>query len=220
MTTRTENTKRTRGIVALGAGAALLLAGSSFALWHDESRADAGTLTAGQLAVEATAPTWQDVSDPDAPVDIDLADFRLSPGDHLVSEQEIDLALEGDNLYADALVELADVDLDDALIDYSDGVTLILRLLDADGSPLGERWLGMVGDDDIAFRVASEAFDAKDSEPLDDQDLYLVAGPDLDGVADAKVQLEVRFATGYEVNKQMRAGLDLGALQTTLTQVR
>lgn len=55
--------KKTKGIVAGAAGAALLLgAGGTFALWTDSEQVRGGTITAGRLDVKVTDPQWFDVS--------------------------------------------------------------------------------------------------------------------------------------------------------------
>jgi len=55
--------KKTKGIVAGAAGAALLLgAGGTFALWSDAEHVPGGTITAGTLDIKATETQWYDVS--------------------------------------------------------------------------------------------------------------------------------------------------------------
>lgn len=75
--------KKTQGIVAGAAGAALLLgAGGTFALWTDSEQVRGGTITAGRLDVKVMEPQWFDVSqnrydaqDIGLQVDWDTVDF-------------------------------------------------------------------------------------------------------------------------------------------------
>jgi len=95
--------KKTTGVVAGAAGAALLLGGATFALWSDSAPVDGGTITAGNLDVEAVAPQWKDVSADrtDAGHVIDLDTFRIVPGDTIQGTFGFKAALEGDNMVAE-----------------------------------------------------------------------------------------------------------------------
>ncbi len=108
-TTTTTRNRRTQGLIAVGAGALLLVGGSSFALWTVNSQVAGGTITAGNLDVLVASGTWQDVSpEHAAPVDIaDIADFRIVPGDVLEGTFPVDVAALGDNLVADLTVGFA-----------------------------------------------------------------------------------------------------------------
>lgn len=94
--------KKTTGIIAGAAGAALLLAGSTFALWSDSGKAPGGVITSGNLDVDVVSTQWKDVSADraDSPHDIDLAKFKIVPGDTIQGEYAVDAGLEGDNLVA------------------------------------------------------------------------------------------------------------------------
>lgn len=101
--------KKTTGLVAGAAGAALLLGGATFALWSDSDPVAGGTITAGNLDVKATQPTWRDVSQDrtDAGHVIDLERFRIIPGDTIRGTFGFKAALEGDNMVAE--LSLADL---------------------------------------------------------------------------------------------------------------
>ena len=225
--TATKRPTRARGIVALAAGGTLLLAGSSFALWHDQSRAEVGTLTTGQLAVDTTEVTWQDISelDPDSWYDLDgspiedIDDFRLSPDDWLLAEQEVDLALDGDNLTAVAEVNLVGLEWPNELVKSHD-VFLGLHVYRGDQ----EIGMVMVGDPDlytetIRVPLASQTwFDANpDHEDIDE---IVPVGADLDGAADLSVRLRVEFHDWISEQDLMNLSADLGQLSTSVTQVR
>ena len=102
--------KKTTGLVAGAAGAALLMGGATFALWSDSANVEGGRITAGNLDVEAVAPVWNDVSadrSEGAHV-IDLDTFRIVPGDTIEGKFGFRAALEGDNMVAE--LSLADLD--------------------------------------------------------------------------------------------------------------
>lgn len=109
--------KKTTGLVAGAAGAALLLGGATFALWSDSDPVAGGTITAGNLDVEATQPEWLDVSQDrtDAGHVIDLERFRIIPGDTIRGTFGFKAALEGDNMVAE--LSLADLAADGELLD-------------------------------------------------------------------------------------------------------
>src|SRR6188474_1998822 len=76
--------KLTKGTIAGAAGIALLLGGAgTFALWNDTADIAGGTISSGELSIDATtAGVWQDVSfDKTPPVVIDPATFLMVPGD-------------------------------------------------------------------------------------------------------------------------------------------
>lgn len=136
-TTTTTRNRRTKGLIAIGAGAALLIGGSTFALWTAQSDIAAGTITAGNLDVAVAAGTWSDVSAEHAtPVAIPaLADFRLVPGDVIEGEFPVDVAALGDNLVADLTVGFASPS--GALLADLEGVSVTYSILDADGAVVG-----------------------------------------------------------------------------------
>ena len=108
--------KKTTGVVAGAAGAALLLGGATFALWSDSAPVDGGTITAGNLDVEAVAAQWKDVSADrtDAGHAIDLDSFRIVPGDTVQGTFGFRAALEGDNMVAE--LSLDDLSAQGALL--------------------------------------------------------------------------------------------------------
>lgn len=136
-TTTTTRHRRTKGLIAIGAGAALLIGGSTFALWTAQSDLAAGTITAGDLDVLIAAGAWNDISAEHAtPVSIPtLADFRLVPGDVIEGEFPVDVAALGDNLVADLTVGFASPS--GALLADLEGVSVAYSILDADGTVVG-----------------------------------------------------------------------------------
>ncbi|HLS25635.1 MAG TPA: alternate-type signal peptide domain-containing protein [Beutenbergiaceae bacterium] len=100
--------KRTKGLLAGAAGAALLLGGGTFALWSDSEQVDGGSITAGNLDVALVGDVaWADVSADrdDSPHGIDLSEFRIVPGDTIQGEFGFEAALEGDNMVAELTLD-------------------------------------------------------------------------------------------------------------------
>ncbi|GLJ79889.1 alternate-type signal peptide domain-containing protein [Microbacterium imperiale] len=113
----TEEKKRRRGVVWVAAGAsALLLGGSTFALWSASDTFSGGTITAGDLNIAQLEDTsfWDvsndrldatetvgstDGSQPGHRID-DIATWRIAPGDKVAASFETTVTLEGDNLVA------------------------------------------------------------------------------------------------------------------------
>ncbi|MFF1555569.1 alternate-type signal peptide domain-containing protein [Rhodococcus erythropolis] len=96
--------KTTKGTLAVGAAAILLMGGmGSLALWNDSEAAPADTITNGELdiALVGEAGVWTDISpDSNAPGVIDPAVFRMVPGDVLQYDASFLISADGDNLAA------------------------------------------------------------------------------------------------------------------------
>ncbi|WP_336662799.1 alternate-type signal peptide domain-containing protein [Leucobacter sp. USHLN154] len=136
-TTPTTRNRRITGVLAIGAGAALLLGGSTFALWSANANVAGGTVTAGNLEVSVADGSWNDVSaEHTTPVAIPaLADFRIIPGDVLEGTFPVDVAALGDNFAADLTVGFTSPS--GALLADLEGVTVTYSILDADGNVVG-----------------------------------------------------------------------------------
>lgn len=129
--------KKTTGVVAGIAGAALLMGGTTFALWSDSADVDGAQISSGNLDVEVSEWAWKDVSDDrkDKDHEIDLNEFKIIPGDTVAGTFGIDLSLEGDNMAA--RIQLTD--------EAGDPIT------SADDLVSGDLAAGLV---DVAFEVA------------------------------------------------------------------
>ncbi|GGF98122.1 hypothetical protein GCM10007304_10120 [Rhodococcoides trifolii] len=95
--------KTTKGALAAGAAAVLLLGGAgSFALWQDQETVNEGTITAGILDIAPLAAgQWFDVSPDQTRVAIDPAGaFRMVPGDVLEYNATFTVTATGKNLTA------------------------------------------------------------------------------------------------------------------------
>ncbi len=98
---------RTKAIVAIAAGAVLLLGGgTTLAYWSTQATVNGGTVSSGDLNLTLVdTPTWSLTPEGGAaaPVaDIDAID--IVPGDTVTLEQDVILTLVGDNLVADLTV--------------------------------------------------------------------------------------------------------------------
>jgi alternate signal-mediated exported protein len=111
----TDDRRRRRGLLwVAGAVAALLLGGSTFALWSANVVFSGGTITAGDLNLtEVTDTAFYDVSDDRTDADVtlpgtdgsrqghaidSLETWRMVPGDTVAAVFSAEVTLEGDNL--------------------------------------------------------------------------------------------------------------------------
>src|SRR5699024_10635751 len=99
--------KKTTGIIAGAAGAALLMGGGTFALWSDSAGAPGGQITSGNLAVASVGTSWIDASSDRADADhaIDLETFKIVPADTIEGRIALDLALQVDKIVAVPIVD-------------------------------------------------------------------------------------------------------------------
>lgn len=95
--------KSTKGALAAGAAAVLLLGGAgSLAFWTDSETVDGGTINAGHLAITTDGTNtgcgeWQLDSDEDAPTTYTAGD-PLVPGDVLTKTCSFTLDVEGNHM--------------------------------------------------------------------------------------------------------------------------
>lgn len=97
--------KSTKGAIAAGAAAVLLLGGlGSFALWQDKETVSGGTINSGELYFDPVVPatgTWTETSvTPNVVIGPDPAGFLIVPGDVLVYTTDYVVTSSGDNLLA------------------------------------------------------------------------------------------------------------------------
>lgn len=100
---------RTKAIIAIAAGAALLLGGgTTFAYWNTSQTLNVGTVKSGDLALSVpSAAEWTLNGDPIA----DISTVKIVPGDVVVMTQTSTLTLVGDNLEAKLEAVLDDATL-------------------------------------------------------------------------------------------------------------
>lgn len=99
---------RTKAIVAIAAGAVLLLGGgTTLAYWSTSQVLDVGTINSGDLnMVTDGAPEWtlQGVTDAAATAVADPAAVEIVPGDVLTMTQDVTLTVQGDTLSAELTI--------------------------------------------------------------------------------------------------------------------
>lgn len=95
------NKRASKAVVASTLGIALLLGGSTYALWSvNAEMGSSATIAAGDLQVSAaSAQNWFDVTDEARPLELSsLNNFLLAPGDKLQLTQDLNVIVVGDNI--------------------------------------------------------------------------------------------------------------------------
>ena len=200
---------KTKGIIAGVAGIALLTGGSTFALWSAQDSVAGGTIVNGDLNVVADAAlSWTDASAPrgDAGHTIDLATWRMVPGDVAKGTQTVDVTLVGDNLAARLdLASVAPSALNGLVLGYevfAEGDTTTPVASGAYGAP-------------ATLRFAANATSQESTAPS-----TIVVGAD--GTTTLTVVVTATFTdTGAgQARNDVTASTALGNLGVSLTQVR
>lgn len=89
--------KMTKGAIVTGLGVALLMGGGgTLAVWNAEQVSTAGVVAAGNLDLGAGKGTWTN----DANQTIDVATYKVVPGETLTYTQPVTPTLEGDRVAA------------------------------------------------------------------------------------------------------------------------
>lgn len=123
-------------VVASALGIALLLGGSTYALWSANAPVQsAATITSGDLQVSsATAQTWTDISNASNPVTIpDLSNFLLSPGDTIQLKQDLNVIVVGNNISGTLQAQLPNNTASASLLAQA---KFTLAILDKDGKEI------------------------------------------------------------------------------------
>ncbi|OZF51739.1 hypothetical protein CH293_14015 [Rhodococcus sp. 14-2470-1b] len=110
--------KATKGAIAAGAAAVLLLGGlGSFALWQDEETVGGGDINSGELNFDPVgAGTWTETSvTPNADLGSDPSGFLIVPGDVLEYSTDYVVNWAGPNLRASITADFTNVIGDPAL---------------------------------------------------------------------------------------------------------
>jgi alternate signal-mediated exported protein len=163
-----KSTKRRNSIIAAVAGAALLVGGSTYALWSATASIDGGTITAGDLDLEAGTLSAWDVSEDRTDIDSDgvataassdpefaavtlaglsghlidsLDTWRMVPGDTVALLFPYKITLVGDNLVAALEMPGVDTLIGTTTDFFNNAANLVLeyQIFDADGVALGAR---------------------------------------------------------------------------------
>ena len=118
--------KMAKGALATGVGVALLLGGGgTLAVWNQSTVANAGTIIAGDLALEKGTATWTNA----AGATVDPASYKVVPGDVLTYTQDLDVTLVGDLMEAKltldgAVNNFANATVSDVVLETAAGVEL------------------------------------------------------------------------------------------------
>lgn len=126
-----------RVAVASALGLALLMGGSTYALWSATDTSTTGsTITTGDLKVTAASvQKWFDVTDSANPTEItDLSAYRLSPGRTLQLKQDLNVIALGDNISGILNVLVPNNTLSDPLMSQAQ---FTLTLLNKTGENMG-----------------------------------------------------------------------------------
>lgn len=202
--------KKTTGIVAGAAGAALLMGGATFALWNDSAAVAGGAITAGNLDVAAGTVSWQDVSADRTQGDheINLDTFRIVPGDTIEGTLPLTAALEGDNLVAELSLDKLGVSGNGQLLaELAEHATYEVRLGDetlVEATPLAKAQPLRFTSEDNKQNVAE----------LPTLPAALTDDPNLE------VVLSVTFDSDVDERELVQAKAALKAFDVTFTQVR
>lgn len=90
--------KMAKGAIATAAGVVLLIGGGgTLAWWSDTAESKAGTIATGDLDLHADNNSWSLQNGGT----IDIATYKMVPGDVLVFTQDVDITVKGNNLAAD-----------------------------------------------------------------------------------------------------------------------
>ncbi|KAA0925087.1 alternate-type signal peptide domain-containing protein [Rhodococcus sp. ANT_H53B] len=121
--------KATKGAIAAGAAAVLLLGGlGSYALWQDTETVTGGEINSGELnfaPVPGTA-NWTETSvTPNADLGTDPSTFPIVPGDVLEYSTQYTVNWAGDNLRASITADFTAIGGDPALADALDVVVSV-----------------------------------------------------------------------------------------------
>jgi alternate signal-mediated exported protein len=128
--------KMTKGAIVTGLGVALLLGGGgTLAVWNDSAVSQAGTIASGDLDLQdPKAGVWTDA----AGQPVNIASYKVVPGDTLTYTQTVTPILEGDKLKAHLTV----TGVEALKAHNSDYITVTEpTLTDANGKPLPDTGL-------------------------------------------------------------------------------
>lgn len=235
-----------KGGAAGVAAAALLMGGTTFALWSDADTVNGGVVTAGNLDVAILDTAWFDVSADRVDRDTstvysgllahsiaDISTWRMVPGDTIQYEAGLDVALEGDNLAAELSVDGIDnlvTTFDEVAdqVDYNgDGLidNTAVELVNVSYTVYDESNTPIAGLADIQWDAATDVYLQADSvgqaSGLEGANVVVVSEDVLDGLGEMGVVVTVEFAASTPNQVLTQANLaDLQLLEVSLDQVR
>jgi alternate signal-mediated exported protein len=229
-----RSNRRIKGLIAGAAGVALLLGGSTFALWSANGTAGGGTITAGNLDLTAEAAAFHDISSdrtdtdgatntavgvPGHPIgdSTALGSYRIVPGDTIAGVYEYEITLLGDNLVADLNLAFATGGTS-TLANL--GLTYDLKITSTTGTLVEETdqsWPTVDG------KILTQSFQAYETADARIDKNGGTALPMVGSDGKAKVKLVIKATLpGDTVTDRVDVGMikELNTLTATLTQSR
>jgi alternate signal-mediated exported protein len=226
---REAKLRRRKAIIAAICGGALLLGGSTFALWTQSASLSAGNINTGKFNVRVLENKIEayDVSEdrphgkwfshavndvPGRPGDpIDVKKFGMVPGDHVMISFLLDVTLDGENLLAKLSADFSGLFADD----MSEFVDLeVHALVYESGENYRENPLDLGADKvDLGYFASPDLLDA-DGERYPGGIWYVDDRPELRIIVSATFKGDVDAAQGVD------STIDLGGAVFNLTQVR
>jgi alternate signal-mediated exported protein len=221
--------RRRKGIIAGVAGAAMLLTGSTFALWSaGDSFNTSGTITSGTMSIAAdnAGVVAYDVSEDRTNVDggdtlaatgkeghvIDLATALIVPGDTIAITYPFGVEMAGDNLVAELKGTFADMTAADTLADEVELEYAVLTTAsDETKTASAAASLDIAGGTVDFGYVANE-----DNEDAGKDDVVALKN----GTSNLRVVLYVTFKDTVANGDLMDSIFSLQNLDITMTQVR
>jgi alternate signal-mediated exported protein len=222
----TEEKKRRKGLLWVAGGTALLLGGSTFALWSASADIGGGSVTAGDLNITAEDESsfWDvsadrldatdelpgtDGSQPGHLID-DTATWRMVPGDKVAAVFDATVTLEGDNLVGHLTVD----GLDGAEGQFNEGINWSYEVYSGDQLLSAEAALPSDGNTGMFFSAPRAG---QDSGASDANDLVVEMEETTKNVT---VVIYGEFDAATEEREMVTVEHTLGELKLTLNQVR
>jgi alternate signal-mediated exported protein len=231
----TKSSKRRNGIIAVVAGAALLMGGGTYALWSDSASIDGGIIKSGNLDVSVGTTAYWDVSadrvDSTGGTAIaggsstkghaisSLADYRVVPGDEIAAVYPATVKLDGDNLVAK--LAIANTTAPAVTTEMTDmAPTFKYQLFDSAGVALTEKLESIDGT--IAYLQASETGQAAGTDDTFADGAGTGTIPKVTATSGSVVNVVVYAAFPAAATNQVDVNAEaaFSGMNVTLTQVR
>ncbi|WP_372696959.1 alternate-type signal peptide domain-containing protein [Arthrobacter sp. JSM 101049] len=152
--------KMTKGALATGIGVALLIGGGgTLAVWNSQAEANAGTIIAGNMDLQAGQALWTNVAGDDVTAQVQAGQYLIVPGDSLTFTQPVDVTLSGDLMKAE--LALTGETTSTFTPENVDVAPIVIK--DLDKNPVAGQVLTADGD-----YVASTTFTFKDTAGVQD----------------------------------------------------
>ncbi|MDR0847561.1 MAG: alternate-type signal peptide domain-containing protein [Propionibacteriaceae bacterium] len=238
--------KRRNAVIAAVAGAALLLGGSTYALWSATANLDGGSITAGNLNIAAGTPSAYDVSSDRTDTSAIVIDgttlgnltghgitqgtWKMVPGDTMALVLPYTLTLEGDNLVAALSIDPAAIAAITATTDgdtptngAADLIYFSWEAFDSAGASLGYGDVSILHTAPVTVGLFQAPNDSTQASGAKDTDIPFVGGTVTPDSKTGKVYVVLTITFDATTAGQIDTE-DVWALSSTigatLTQVR